>query len=142
MNELLTITERLQTQLQAIDGATGSYNFNIKDSHIVHGFALLKDAVAYPSIYVGYARENISDVGDQRAVNCPFEVEIYGYVQSASDPFKDSIKLASDMIYAIRADETLNDNVWDLETRYEIATINDFGVVIMTVQGKFEYIKP
>lgn len=141
MNELLTIAERLQTQLQAIDGSS-AYNNNIKDSHIIVGFELLKNAVGYPSIYVGYIRENITDVGDQVVINCPFEVEIYGYVQSNDDSFKEAIKLASDMIYAIRTDETLNGSVYDLETRYEVATLDDLGVVIMTVQGKFEYTKP
>lgn len=140
MSVINDITDRVVVQLKNIDGGA-SYNNNVSDDHVIKGFELAADAIAYPSIYIASASEGASRQTDQVTYEIPITVEMFAYVKSEGAAFEEAMKLVADMETAVYDDETLNSLVWGLSMRFEVATFQALGAVVCVLEAFTQFVK-
>ena len=137
-NILKTIVDRIAVDLANIDSSSG-FNNTIKSSNIKKKFVPIDEAGSFPSIYISSARSDKSTQTDQVTYDVPVTIEVFGYIKDISNPLSDALDLASDMEKAFYDDETLNGNVRELSLVFEIASMDDYGVVLMTLSAIANY---
>jgi len=137
---LKSVIERIETQLQAIDGQADNYYFNISHKRIKIGYELLDQADSYPCIYISSPSMEDMRPTDQRTYEGRARFEIFGYVEKEQEPTKEAIKLFSDIEKALFADPELNDLVWGLQIDgVEIGEMKSFGGILIQVSAMLEY---
>lgn len=139
-NILKTIVDRIAVDLGNIDAPDG-YNNTILSTNIKKQFESIDSAKSFPAIYIASARADRSRQTDQITYDVPVTVEVFGYVKKMSDTLEETMNLAADMEKAIYADETLDGNVWGLSLTFEVASMDEFGVVLMTLSATANYFK-
>ena len=139
-NILKTIVDRIAVDLGNIDASDG-YNNTILSTNIKKQFESIDSAKSFPAIYIAAARADRSRQTDQVTYDVPVTVEVFGYVKKMNATLEEAMNLAADMEKAIYADETLNGNVWGLSLTFEVASMDEFGVVLMTLSATANYFK-
>jgi hypothetical protein len=149
MNEYYNIVARIQTQLQGIrkDDYPARYNFNVRSDHVILGWAAPADApglnVDNPCIYVSVlTSDSDTRMRDQQTDDIRFLVECYGYVKHQTEAMEKALYLLNDMMVALTADEFLNEQVYDFSLGFDVASLGEFGVVVLRIRGEMNLAKP
>ncbi len=132
-NQIETITAQVITQLQAIDG-TGNYNNTILSTSIAKGWKTYDSTSEFPAIWLSSLSSggNIEQV-DQKSLDIPLRIELVGYVKNTETTFSACEKLLSDIEFAIYADESFDENVYNLDMNFSIATDEELGGVVFII---------
>ena len=140
--KLMDIAEQIEIRFQGIDGEDDFHYFvdheNIYMRHFEHS-----EVQSYPAICISSLGTTSSAMTDQETFEVPIEFEIFGYIneESKTDILFSTLKLAQDMEKTIYRDETLNNNVWLLSLDFEVATLDSYGLIRMTLRAMTDYIK-
>lgn len=140
-NYLKNILDRIETQLQNIDGGT-NYNFTVDHNRIKKKFIPYTKITTFPYICIASVDYAPSEAIPRRAFECPIEVEIFGYVQDDDAPLEEAVKLAEDIELALYLDEDLNGQVKEPSVEIDCGTLNDIGVASVTFSGVYVWQNP
>jgi len=136
---LKNIINQIKSQLQNIDGGS-SYNYTLNHNYIFKKFMALDSVGGYPSVCIASAKTS-SIQTDQVSSDISVEAELFAYVKDTS-PFDAIMNLCQDIEKCIFENETLGDcNVWELVLTFDLATLDDFGVALITLTAKTVYEK-
>ena len=144
-----SILERIQTDLEAIDG-TGSYNYDFSATDaVVLGTEPVGTAPRAPGIYVFPLNTRSSRIKGKTPLNSysrEFHIQIDGWVprttESTSNAMISAVDAQSDIMRALENDPTLGGVVHDLEldaatSDGEVLQLPGYGVV--TLRMRVEY---
>lgn len=144
-----TILQRLQSNLQAIDG-TGAYNFNFSaaDSVII-GTLHVGTAPRAPGIYINPLRINSSRNAGRtllrnydREATIQIDVFVPRTAETSENAVLAAVDAVSDVMRAVELDPTINGVARDVEldvTAYDGEQVNLPGYGIGTIQLFVEY---
>jgi len=149
MNEYYDTMIRLRAAFRGIskDDHSDWYNYNVQDSHVLLGWVPPEDAPGLgpdsPFICVSVLSSRSASIPvDQQTDEVSCASECYGYIKCQTDPMGKALKLLNDMMSAIFQDEFLCSTVFNSSIEFDVATLGEFGVVILRIGWEMSLAKP
>ena len=137
---LKNIIDQIETQLKTIDGGT-DYNYTLNHNYIYKKFMTVDSVSGWPAVCISSARTS-TEQADQITSEVSIEVEIFAYIQDSS-PLDAIMNLCQDIEKSLFSDEKLGDcDVWNLLLSFNVASLDDFGMALITLTAKTVYEKP
>jgi len=136
--KLKEIKAQIITQLQNIDGGS-NYNNKLPHANIFSGFKSFETVNSYPTVCVGYIAEPDSIPTDQRTYECDITSELYAYTKNSLNPLDYILDFCEDIQTCLLEDPSLNSLIYQLSLSYEITSMEDLGVAVITLKAKTEW---
>lgn len=138
------IIDQVETQIQSIDGSP-NYNYSLNHNYIYKQFKTMDEVSGYPAVCISSIKAGESIQTDQTTYEIPFSMDVFAYAKKSSDytnPFDAIIALCQDVEKAIYANERLGDNeVFNLRLIFDMATLDDYGVALISLAATAVYEK-